>query len=262
MVFVAGHFGEWIQGRFGPEGPVVLVTMACPDLGVSVDHHDAGPLSVAGVPPVLTPDQAARFFELLGSDLLGQVRVTPDFPPGGGAGMSTAALVALGRLAGQEGPAIARACLAVEGASDPLMWPAPDRVLWASRRGEVLAETGPVPNCEVLGGFWGPPERTNPADEGFPDVRDLIEAWPAADLRGKAQLASESARRCTALRGPAGDPTERLAVELGALGFARAHTGPARALIYAPGTVPDGAETRLRRAGFGNVLRFRTGGEA
>ena len=30
MPFVAGHFGEWLQGRLGPDGPVALVTLPCP----------------------------------------------------------------------------------------------------------------------------------------------------------------------------------------------------------------------------------------
>ena len=34
MVFVAGHFGEWLQGLCGPEGRVALVTLACPVAGV------------------------------------------------------------------------------------------------------------------------------------------------------------------------------------------------------------------------------------
>jgi len=28
-LWVAGHFGEWLQGRLGAEGPVGLVTLAC-----------------------------------------------------------------------------------------------------------------------------------------------------------------------------------------------------------------------------------------
>ncbi|TCP38104.1 hypothetical protein EV662_12129, partial [Rhodovulum marinum] len=31
---VAGHFGEFLQGRLGPDGPVVLVTLPCPALAV------------------------------------------------------------------------------------------------------------------------------------------------------------------------------------------------------------------------------------
>ncbi|WP_421904549.1 propanediol utilization protein [Mameliella sp.] len=259
MVFVAGHFGEWLQGRLGPDGPVALVTLACPDRGVTVTRQGEGPLQVFGAPEVLAPALVQRFLRDLGVTLKGEVRIEPDFPPGGGAGMSTAALVALARLAGVEGAAVARACLQVEGASDPVMWPGADRLLWASRRAEVLDTVGPVPQCEILGGFQGAPERTDPTDVRFSDVADLVADWPRAGLAGKAAIASESARRCSALRGPTDDPTEALGEDLGALGHARAHTGPARALIFAPGTMPDGAEAQMQEAGYTGVFRFMTG---
>lgn len=262
MVYVAGHFGEWLQGRLGPQGPLVLVTLACASQGVHAERLGDGPLSIAGAPPVIAPEQARRCLAALGVPAEGRYGLRPDLAPGGGAGMSTAALVALARLVGFDGEKAARACLAAEGASDPLMWPAPDRLLWASRRAETLRRFGPVPSCEVLGGFWGPPLRTDPADLRFPDVQDLVADWDDADLAGKARLASLSAMRCTALRGPAGDPMAALARRLGALGHARAHTGSARALIFAPGTVPQGAEKVLGAAGLTGVLRFVTGGVA
>ena len=34
MIEVRGHFGEWLQGRLGPGGPLALVTVACPALAV------------------------------------------------------------------------------------------------------------------------------------------------------------------------------------------------------------------------------------
>ena len=141
-----------------------------------------------------------------------------------------------------------------------MMWSEPDRLLWASRRAELLRQMGPVPACEIVGGLWGPPERTDPEDAGFADISDLVEAWPGADLAAKAALASASAQRCTEMRGPADDPMPLLAKRLGALGHARAHTGPARALIFAVGAVPDGAEEALRKAGLTDVLHFATGG--
>jgi hypothetical protein len=62
------------------------------------------------------------------------------------------------------------------------------------------------------------------------------------------------------MRGPAGDPTPGLARDLGALGWLRAHTGAARGLIFAPGTVPRGAHDALRAAGLRALVRFRGGG--
>jgi hypothetical protein len=53
-----------------------------------------------------------------------------------------------------------------------------------------------------------------------------------------------------------------LARDLGALGHTRAYTGAARALVFAPGTVPEGIEVALSEAGLTGVLRFVTGGGA
>lgn len=252
-----------MQGRLGPGGPVVLVTLACPVRGVTVRRTGGGPLALEGAATVVTPVQAARMLAEISVPVVGRYDISADLPPGGGAGMSTAALVALAQAAGAtDSGALARACLAVEGASDPLMWPMPDRLLWASRRAEIVRPLDPVPACEILGGFWGPPQRTDPEDADFPDVADLVAAWPQADLAGKAALASQSALRCSALRGPVDDPMPALATRLGALGHARAHTGPARALIFAPGTVPEGAAQVLTEAGLRDVLRFATGGGA
>jgi uncharacterized protein involved in propanediol utilization len=263
MAFVAGHFGEWLQGRAAPDGEVALVTLACSVRGASVAWETAEDLSVADASGSLDAARAARFLGAAGLPPCGRIAVTPDLPPGGGAGMSTAALVALGRAAGADGRRIAAACLAAEGAVDPLMLEAPDAVLWAPRAARAIAPMPPPPLAEIVGGFWGPPERTDPADTRFPEVDDLIAAWARRpDLPEAARIATRSAERCTALRGPSQDPTLALAVRLGALGWARAHTGSARALIYPPGGAPDAAEEALRSAGYAHVLCFTTGRRA
>lgn len=255
---VAGHFGEWLQGRIGPTGPVALVTLSCPDYAVH-GRAIAGPMRISGM-----RGHAARgFLARLGLTLPGRVSLRAGVTPGLGCGMSTARLVALARLAGWDGPpqTLARACLAHEGASDPLMFARPERILWASRLGESLCPMPALPRCDILGGFWGPPRHTDPQDMDFPDIRDLSEAWPRARaLSEVAQLASESARRCLALRGPQDDPTPQLARDLGALGFTIAHTGAARGLIFAPGTLPRDAHAHLRAAGLRHVRRLQAGG--
>jgi hypothetical protein len=231
--------------------------------GVAVTWEDAPDLALADPAGLIGQRRAAAFLRALGRPARGRIAVTPDLPPGGGAGMSTAALVALARAAAAPEDRIAAACLAVEGAVDPLMRDAPDAVLWASRSARVLAEMPPPPRAELVGGFHGPPERTDPADRRFPPVDDLIAAWAQGpDLPEAARIASLSAARCTALRGPADDPTPALAARLGALGWARAHTGPARVLIFPPGRAPAGAEEALEAAGFTHVLRFASGGRA
>ncbi|SFD63973.1 propanediol utilization protein [Roseivivax sediminis] len=256
---IAGHFGEWLQGR-SAEGPLALVTVACDALAVTAERLSDGPLSLDQVPQFLTDPQAARMLEALGKPS-GRYRLRADMPPGGGAGASTAALLA---LAGDGAPdALARACLSVEEASDPLMHARPDSLLWAPREARILRRLPPPPRAEIVGGFFGPPVRTDAADCAFPDVSDLIAAWEAGpDLATAAGIAATSAARTTALRGPHDDPSEALARETGALGHLRAHTGSARGLIFAPGTVPAGAEAALTRAGFTGVIRFETGGAA
>jgi uncharacterized protein involved in propanediol utilization len=258
---VPGHFGEWIQGRFGPEGPVVLVTLACPALCVRAPGD--GP----ALDRLFPPRAVAGFATALGLGPVAWPGLDCDMPMGAGAGASTACLVASARAMGSRAApeALARACLDVEGASDPLMYPVPDRMLWASREGRALEALAPPPRCEMVGGFWGAPTRTDPLDAEFPDIADLVDFWRGAVARGDraalAGIASESARRCTALRGP-DDPMKALARDLGALGHVRAHTGTARALIFGPGKVPGGAAQALAEAGLSGVMRFVTGGAA
>ncbi|MFN4056654.1 MAG: propanediol utilization protein [Roseinatronobacter sp.] len=260
MIRVQAHFGEWLQGLAGPDGDVALVTLACRARGVSAEWQDAPGFGLVQNVALLDQARAERFLALLGVKAVGRVTLTADLPPGGGAGMSTAALVALARAFGAPEGGIAPACLAIEGASDPLMLPAPDGVLWASRRVMVLADMPPPPKATILGGFWGEMERTDPTDARFPVISDLIEAWAMGpDLQTVARLASASAQRTTDLRGSMGDPTPELAASLGALGWARAHTGPARAVIFPPGAVPVGAAAQMTRTGYEGVFQFDTG---
>ncbi|MBE9638648.1 propanediol utilization protein [Salipiger mangrovisoli] len=258
-VSVAGHFGEWLQGRLGPQGPVALVTVRCPALHVRVPGPDPLPFDER---------QLDAFACQLGIPVCapGAAR---NFPLGGGAGGSTATLVALARAAGFAGGAarLAEACLVVEGASDPLMFPRPDTLLWASREGRVLGRFAPPPACAILGGFWGAPIPTDPDDSNFDDISDLAADWgeatETADLARCAALASASADRCRDRRdgadGPA-DPTPDLARDLGALGWLRAHTGSARGLVFSPGTLPRTGASVLAEAGLQGVINFGTGG--
>lgn len=248
------HFGEWLQGRLGPNGPVVLVTLPCPALHVTAP---------GATPPAFAPDVLARFSAQLGLASLPK-GVARNFPLGIGAGASTADLIALARAAGYADTPerLAKACIGVEKASDPLMFPDPDRLLWASRQGCVLRVMTAPPPAAILGGLWGAPVYTDASDETFDDVTDLVQDWDKAsqraDLPRLAALASESARRCTTRRGPP-DPMADLARALGALGVVRAHTGSARGLVFAPGTVPAHGPETLNEAGLTAVLTFETG---
>lgn len=259
---VAGHFGEWVQGRLGADGPVALLTVACPDLFIEARRTGSGPVAELQETPLISPTRAREFMQQVRAPG-GVYSLSGNIPPGGGAGASTAALVALARVADVAEDELAQTCLAAEGASDPLMLPRSDGVLWASRQGRVLAELPPLPRAQIIGGFWGAPHATDPADQRFADISDLTEALKTSlTLPKLAAIASQSAQRCTDLRGPDGDPTAQLAHDLGALGHLRAHTGSARGLIFAPGTVPAQAKAALIEAGFDRTLTFDTGGAA
>ena len=254
---VAGHFGEFFQGRLGPEGPVVLVTVPCAALGVEAEA-EPGAFAITGLDVSTT---ARLFFEASGGVPRLRFQLRADAPAGAGAGMSTAALLALAKAAGVE-PGH-NALLTAEGAVDPLMLDAPGDVLWASREARVVQTFAALPEFAVVGGFFGPPEATDAADLNFADVSDIVRFWKAACERGDraalAGIASEAARRTTALRGPKDDPTEVLGRDLGALGVIRAHTGSARGLLFAPDRVPEGVVAALCEAGFAQVFGFRTG---
>ncbi len=263
---VAGHFGELMQGRIGPTGPLALISLPCPALCVTAWQRPGKTLRVHSGGLVSTP-RAQAFLRRLGLQLRAAVQMRASMPIGGGAGSSTAALVALARLAGWHGEpqALAQACLWSEGATDPLMFPHPERLLWASRHARVLDPLPPLPRFEVVGGFYGEGLRTDAADVQFPDIADLLPQWRSAararDLGALARLCSESAHRTLALRHGGDDPIVALARSTRALGYLIAHTGAARGLIFAPQTVPEGAQAAMRAAGLRGVLRFRAGGD-
>lgn len=261
MTRVYGHFGELLQGRIGASGPVALVTLPCPMLWVDANMTPSRGFGLYQVQQAVSRDVLRRLLHRLTLPVQGLFTLNLSMPLGGGAGASTAALLSLALAAGADRDSgLEAAVLAVEGASDPLLRVRPERVLWASRHGVALADLPPLPRFEVLGGFWGQGQRTDPKDQDFPDISDLIGAWPGSDLAAMADLASRSARRTLALRGPRNDPTEALARNHGALGFCIAHTGAARGLIFAPHTVPLQARTDLRAAGFSRITQFGCGG--
>lgn len=272
----AGHFGELLQGRLGPEGPVCLVTLPAPGLRVTASLRP-GTFGVlgAGGRRMLRPGQVRAVLRALGRPPSGRLVLRADMPPGGGSGSSTAALVACARacvaawgLREPDAGRLAELCLALEGATDPLMFPHPARLLWAPRQARCLAALPDLPRLDVVGGFLGPGTRTDPRDVDFADVSDLVAAWaPAAargDLASLAGLATQSALRNSARRGgPDPAPLLTLAGRLGALGIVAAHTGSARGLVFPPGR-PDIAAARdaLRAIGVRQVGHFRLGGTA
>ncbi len=263
---MAGHFGELLQGRLGDE--VVLITLPCPALSVEA-HWDpgGGSLEIDQPDDLLSSRIVSRLFELAKVPMRGRLHLRAEMPLGGGAGASTAAILALAKVLGHSGgPEAAALCLDLEGATDPLMLPKPGQVLWSSRAGRVIETLPEVPAFDVVGGFHGPAVRTDPDDRAFAEVTDLIADWNLAlgDRTRLAAIATESARRNQTLRGgPSLTPLLDVARAHGALGIAAAHTGSARAVLFAPG---DGdhvaAQAALRAAGLTGVIRFRSPGPA
>lgn len=261
-VFLPCHFGEWLQGKLGPGGPVVLVTLQPHCVKVAARSRPLAGLSCHAVGHgSLDPALLARFSQAFATRPQGRILLRLPYPPGMGTGMSTAGLLATAQLTvGDVSPdQLATACVMAEGASDPLMFPQPSRLLWAPRLGRVLSTLPPQPGAHLLAGFWGPARPTCAADEDYDDISDLVAVWKAGGShRTLAELASESARRCLARRGPLSDPTEQLARDLGALGWTISHSGAARALIFAPGTCPAHGLAALREAGLRGVHRLKT----
>lgn len=258
MTRVQGHFGEILQGRVA--GRVVLVTCPCPSFHAQAGVTPARGLSLYGSRAV-SLGRLRALLTGLGLPLHGRFTLRCTMPPGGGAGASTAGLLALARVVGVQPSAdLMELIRCIEGASDPLVFAAPERMVWASREGRVMGLLPALPRFEVVGGFWGQGVKTDARDAHFPEVADLVDRLGSCDRAGLAAVATASAQRCLGLRGPAGDPTEVLAGRLGALGMLIAHTGSARGLIYPPGMVPERAQADLRAAGFSRITRFSAGG--
>jgi uncharacterized protein involved in propanediol utilization len=266
---VSGHFGELLQGRLGATGPVVLVTLPAPGLRVTVRYAPAGPFAIHGPRLIARAQAAALCRAVAGGPPRGRLRLASGMPAGGGAGSSTAALLAAAAaFAAARGRALptperlAALCVGLEGATDPLMHAAPERLLWAPRAARALGALPPLPSLEIVGGFLGPGRRTDPADGDFADVADLVADWTPAAARGDlprlAALATESARRNARHRGGDIAALEAAAAQTGAIGVVAAHTGSARGFVFAPGRgCPDAVAAALRALGAQGICRYR-----
>lgn len=263
-VRVAGHFGELLQGRLGPCGPVALVTLPCPRFVTRVRFcPGSGPLRSAEAVSAKARRAAALALAALGRPAGGRLEVARPVPPGLGAGSSTAeALGAIRAVAVSHGvgfpaPEEARLCLAAEGAVDPLMHDGP--VLFASREARVLDLLPPMPAMAVAGGFSGPPRATDPADLAFADIGPLAgalrRAMTAGDLAAVAAVAEASAALAQARSPkPAWEVVGEIGEATGALGRVVSHSGAAIGLIY--GALPAGIERRLEAAGLRHVTAW------
>lgn len=273
QVTINGHMGELLQGRMGENGPVALVTLPMPKPVVRVSRVCRGAFGAhyVGGSRTVSRHQIAQLVGLLtGAAPRGRWVVEGLMPPGSGGGTSTATLLGIARVLGfgSACPAkLAETLVAIEGASDPLMFAAPDRILWASRLGIGLQNLPGLPRIHVVAGLEGAATRTDPEDQRFSGISDLVEPWAAACGAGNraeiGRLATISACRNIALRGGAPlEPLMDIAQKHGAIGVAVAHTGSARSLLFTPGSGdPNGAATDMRLSGMTGLRRFATGAD-
>lgn len=265
-ITVQSHCGELLQGRLGPEGPVVLVSLPAPPLTLNVTKRRAGRFGLHQPQGrSLSALRIAQLFKALRLQRSGGFTLHRQMESGAGCGSSTAALLAMARAAGSDLPAedIARILWQIEGASDPLMYAAPERLLWASREGRIIARLPPVARMQVIAGLVGQPQRTDPADDDYADISDLVAQWQrGGDAAYFADLSTRCAQRQLSHRGIRGDMTESLAARANALGFAIAYTGSARALLLPRDHDPQALKPLLRAAGWRRICVFPLGANA
>lgn len=241
----------------GPGGPVALVTLPSPLLFLELLRAEVSE-------HFLPTDLIIAALKHCGRTEPAPFRLHTAMPIGAGAGASTAALLAVYRAFSPvpDPEDFSRLALALEGASDPLHLPEPERVLWASREGRVLAHLPPLPRMRIVGGFDGPGEPTDPQDMNFPDIADLAAAWPAA-CENAAQigaLVTCCSQRSMALRGrPGFDRLCAIAERHGALGVSIAHTGSARGFLMPPKADPAPLLAELTAVNFTYVHSFLIG---
>ena len=125
------------------------------------------------------------------------------------------------------------------------MYPEPARLLWAPREARALGALPPLPPLEIVGGFFGPGRRTDPATTTSPTsptssrpggrrLRGAISArsprWPPS-RRGATPgtAAGTTSRRCWPPRGGGRLRRRRRAHRLGARADLRARARPAGA---------------------------------
>lgn len=247
---VFGHMGELVQGRMGKGGPLALVTLPCTRVRVRARFGDGTPPLAAAMAARLDHKGAA-------------IAIDANVPPGCGAGISTATLLATLRLLapGLSPEADSAHMLAVEGAVDPLAFaPSPPRI-WASRMAQTLEILPVFPRLVAVGGFDGPGQVTNPADGNFPDMSEAFALLRKASPAHIGQAASLSAK-ANQQRNPRPNwvAVQNIARQTGALGVAVAHTGSAISLLFEPGAVGiDGAQSGLAALGLSHVMRFEFG---
>ena len=265
-----GHFGELIQGRLGSDGPIALVTLPCPALRTKVCFTPGGRLRTAGADAPFARDLAARLLETWAPGTGGLLEIERPAAVGLGAGSSTAELLGVVRaIALHLGRSLtpeqeARLCHSMEGAVDPLMYD--QTVLFASRQPQVLETLPALPPFQVIGGFAGPGQRTDPQDTAFPDVTAAVAQLRSGLIAGDLQQIADAARTSAEANqvrnpNPAWDGVLRIGADTGALGPVVSHTGSAIGLILPIDTPSTAVESALRALKLAPVMVFDPTGQ-
>lgn len=275
---VHAHHGEIVQGVFhSADGAVEhgLVTLPCTLYGTRARFRPlrAGPLTVEPADRTRARTAARLTLDALGrTGWGGAVRLESTVPLRWGCGSSTTDVLATIRAVADAFEATlepawtARLAVASETASDSLMF-APERaVLFAQRRGSVLADLGgPLPPVHVLGcntendrgveTLGLPPIPYSAWEvEAFQPIlgllRRAVERQDPVLLGRVATASAEINQRHRPKRHM--QEIVRLARETGAVGVQVAHSGTVAGLLFAPGR-GTAARVAAARAGLARL---------
>lgn len=282
------HHGEVVQGVFysadgAPEHG--LVTLPCSLFRTRARFRPmrAGPLTVepgdrtrAGTAARLTLDALGR------TGWGGCIRIESNVPLQWGCGSSTTDVLTVIRAVADafdvvlEPAWIARLAVASETASDSLMYGPERAVLFAQRRGTMLADLGgPLPQVRVLG--FNTENDRGVETLALPPIP--YSSWEVEAYRGILGLLRRAVeQQDPALLGRVATASTRINQrhrpkrfmpellgmyrELGALGIQVAHSGTVAGLLFAPGADAPGriaeARERLGGLGLGSCWEFNT----
>ena len=262
-VVVNGHFGEFIQGKLGVNEPLVLVTIPSRFYKVQVTYTKGSFEVVQNGTSFYNRTVVSELAKLANARLNGRITICLSMPEACGLGSSTATRVGILRAIRPSISvnSIVSICLKHERASDPIMYKSPERLLWAPREGKIIEKLPRLPKISCVGGLFGLPLKTNPLDNNFPIIKDLVDKWKRTNMTDKnfAEICAESSERTISIRKLSNDPIRKIAKEIGALGFSIAHTGNVRNFIFPYESIPSIAEKTLASYGFKNVHRFSLG---
>ena len=186
-VVVNGHFGEFIQGKLGVNEPLVLVTIPSRFYKVQVTYTKGSFEVVQNGTSFYNRTVVSELANLANARLNGRITICLSMPEACGLGSSTATRVGILRAIRPSISvnSIVSICLKHERASDPIMYKSPERLLWAPREGKIIEKLPRLPKISCVGGLFGLPLKTNPLDNNFPIIKDLVDMWKQTNMTDK-----------------------------------------------------------------------------